>query len=144
MITRWIESVKETFNMYSKGYYPALRLRIISPSFGLLPYIKRKVLTILTVNNMPPTMVKTSTRILVAICQAGTSVEPNLIIKVTGAVRGKMVITIKAGLLGNIMIKDETHNGATALNVNTVASCWPSLADGVTAPIAVEIMANNR
>jgi hypothetical protein len=124
--------------------YPFLRLRIIVPRLGLFPYMSRKVLTILTVKSSPPATDSNRTTMLRTICQAATSVEPSRIISVTGAVRGKIVRTTKAGLLGNIIIKEETQSGETAARVNITEICCPSRAEELIAPIPVEITANKR
>jgi len=81
---------------------------------------------------------------LVATCQAATSVEPSRSINTTGAVMGKIVRATQTVLFGNSMIKDENQSGETAISVNIVASCCPSRVEEVIAPIPVEITANNR
>ena len=88
---------KYVFNSPPNVPYPPQRLRTISPSPGLFPYIKRYVLKTLAVKNSPPMTDIASTPKLTAICQAGISVIPSLSITMVGAVSGKMLRTIHTG-----------------------------------------------
>jgi len=63
-----------------------------------LPYISRKVRTILAVSSKPPAIETTSTIILTNICQPGTSVERAAASPSPEQFSGKIVKKTKAGL----------------------------------------------
>jgi len=83
-----------------------------------------------------------SKMILTAICQTGTPVTPRRNIVNTGAVKGKIVRTTQAGLVGNSISTEKNQNGAKLkmeyIADKPLASCKLE----VTAAIPAESTAN--
>ena len=89
-------------------------------------------------------MESTSTAMLAASCQAGTTLIPSLIITSTGDERGKIVRKTQTGLPGKNIIKDVNQRGISKGSVKTPISCCPSRELELMAPILAEITANNK